>query len=77
MVEGFKAEDVSKIEMFRRAAHPDPVFPPGSTGYDRVIAVVTDDPGFAAAVDRPGFELGRPDLGARLADLVEASVMDV
>jgi molybdopterin-guanine dinucleotide biosynthesis protein B len=72
VVEGFKAEPVPKIEIFRRAAHADPVFPPGSEGAERVVAVVTDDPSYGASVDCPWFEAQAPDLAARLADLVQA-----
>jgi molybdopterin-guanine dinucleotide biosynthesis protein MobB len=72
VVEGFKAEPVPKIEIFRRAAHPDPVFPPGSEGADRVIAVVTDDPSYGASLDCPWLHAEAPDLAARLVDLIRA-----
>lgn len=75
VVEGFKGEDVPKIEVFRRAAHPDPLFPPGSVGSERVIAVVTDDPGYAAAAPWPALDTAAADLAARLADLVERQLM--
>ena len=74
LVEGFKGEDVPKIEIFRRAAHAEPVFPPGSAGSERLIAVVTDDPAYAAGLPWPHFELDRPDLAERLADLIEAAL---
>jgi molybdopterin-guanine dinucleotide biosynthesis protein B len=76
VVEGFKAEDVPKIEIFRMAAHAEPVFPPGSEGARRLIAVVTDDPGHARAMEGPVFDPDLPDLPSRLADLLEARLMD-
>jgi molybdopterin-guanine dinucleotide biosynthesis protein B len=75
IVEGFKLEDVPKIEIFRRSAHPEPVFPPGSEGARRLIAVVTDDPEYARSAACPAFAADLPDLPARLADLVEASLL--
>jgi molybdopterin-guanine dinucleotide biosynthesis protein B len=76
VVEGFKAEDVPKIEIFRRAAHPEPVFWPGSEDAARLIALVTDDPEHARSVRCPTFDADAPDLPARLADLVEEQLLD-
>lgn len=72
VVEGFKAAQLPKIEIFRRAAHADPVFPPGSPGSERLIAVVTDDSDYARRVACPAFDADRPDLAAALADLLES-----
>ena len=70
VVEGFKSAPVPCIEIFRRAAHPQPVFPPGSSGHRRLLAVVTDDPAYGRTVECPALEADLPDLAARLADLV-------
>jgi molybdopterin-guanine dinucleotide biosynthesis adapter protein len=77
IVEGFKAEDVPKIEIFRRAAHAEPVFPPGSEGAARLIAVVTDDPAHARPVSCPALDADAEDLPARLGDLVDALVLTI
>ena len=76
VVEGFKAEDVPKIEIFRKAAHPEPVFAPGGEGAGRLIGVVTGDPAHARAMTCPVFDPDLADLPGRLADLVEASLLD-
>lgn len=76
VVEGFKAEQIPKIEIFRRAAHPDPVFPPGSAGAERLLAVVTDDPSYGASLSCPVLPADAPDLPARLAELVLAGVVN-
>lgn len=75
LTEGFKAEPVRKIEVFRRAAHAEPVFPPGSEGSERVIAVVTDDPSYAPPSGAPTFAADLPDLARRLVDLLESRVL--
>ncbi|MSR36296.1 MAG: molybdopterin-guanine dinucleotide biosynthesis protein B [Gemmatimonadetes bacterium] len=72
VVEGFKAEPIPKIEIYRKAAHAEPVFPPGSEGADGLIAVVTDDSAYARSVTCPALASDLSDLPARLADLVEA-----
>jgi molybdopterin-guanine dinucleotide biosynthesis protein B len=76
VVEGFKLEDVPKIEIFRKSAHPEPVFAPGSEGAVRLLAVVTDDDGHARALSCPTFAPDLPDLPARLAELVEDRLLD-
>jgi molybdopterin-guanine dinucleotide biosynthesis protein MobB len=45
--EGFKASTLPRIEVYRRAAHAEPLYDPaaGGAGY---IAIVTDDRGFTA-----------------------------
>jgi molybdopterin-guanine dinucleotide biosynthesis protein B len=74
IVEGFKAEDVPRIEIFRKAAHAEPVFPPGSAGAARLIGVVTDDPAYGASLSCPVLAADAEDLPGRLADLVERLV---
>jgi molybdopterin-guanine dinucleotide biosynthesis protein B len=73
LCEGFKASALPKIEIHRVAAHPRPLFTPGSeqAGYYR--AIVTDDPGFDAPV--PIIRLDREGWLAELAALVVRDVM--
>jgi molybdopterin-guanine dinucleotide biosynthesis protein B len=71
VVEGFKAEDIPKIEIFRKTAHAEPVFPAGSAGARRLIALVTDDSEHARGVECPVFDPDLPDLPRLLADLLE------
>jgi molybdopterin-guanine dinucleotide biosynthesis adapter protein len=75
VVEGFKLEPHPKIEVFRIATHREPVYDPGSPGADLFIAGVSDDPGYRAAVPFPTFDALDPDLGQRLADIVESRVL--
>ena len=76
VVEGYKSEDVPKVEIFRKAAHSEPVFAPGNEGAGRLIAVVTDDPEHARAfADRPALDANLPDLPSRLADVVVARLL--
>lgn len=69
VAEGFKVEPFPKIEVFRAAAHPDPIYSPDHRDAGGFLAIVTDRPDFTAAP--PVFALDQPDLIARLADLVE------
>ena len=71
VVEGFKAEDIPKIEIFRKSAHAEPVFAPGSEGAGRLLAVVTDDADHARASACPTFDPERSDLSVELAEIVE------
>ncbi len=75
VVEGFKGERLPKIEVFRRAAHQEPVFDPLSAAAREFIAGVTDDPDYAARVPFPTFRANDPALAQRLADLVMADVI--
>ena len=75
VVEGFKSEPIPRIEIFRRAAHPEPVFPPGTDGAALLLAVVTDDPAYARTVSCAAFAADDPELAARLADLIERRLL--
>lgn len=75
LAEGFKAEPVPKIEVFRRSAHAEPIFPPGSEGSERLIAVVTDDPSYAPPPAVPAFAADLPDLASRLVRLLESGIL--
>lgn len=70
VAEGYKAEPLPKIEVFRQAAHADPIYHRSHPSAASFLAIVTDVEGFAA--DVPVFALEAPDLLPRLADLVEA-----
>lgn len=75
VAEGFKREPVARIEVFRRAAQPEPVYPPGSAGAAGLLALVADAAGRPAGARVPVLDADDPDLAARLADLVEREVM--
>lgn len=69
LVEGFKNEPLPCIEIYRRAAHVEPVFPYGAPEWDRYIAMATDVEGLNAPF--PVLDVDAPDLAARLADIIE------
>ncbi len=51
LIEGFKLGVLPKVEVFRREAHRRPVYDPADAeNAARFLALVTDDPGFDAAV---------------------------
>jgi molybdopterin-guanine dinucleotide biosynthesis adapter protein len=76
VVEGFKLEPISRIEIFRRAAGHSPIWTASHPDAHRFIAGVTDDDAYRQAVPFPTFDADDPDLGDRLARLVETSVMN-
>jgi molybdopterin-guanine dinucleotide biosynthesis protein MobB len=72
LVEGFKGEPLPCIEIYRRAAHEDPVFPLGGPEWDRYIAMATDVKELDAPF--PVLDVDAPDLAARLTDIIERAV---
>lgn len=48
LVEGFKRAPIPKIEVFRRAVAPKPIFDPDAGDAGQWVAIVTDDYGFEA-----------------------------
>lgn len=74
--EGFKASALPKIEVFRRAAHPTPLYDPAADGAAaaRYLAIVTDDRSFAAAV--PVLHLDDPSWLDALIAIVEHDLMN-
>ena len=72
--EGFKASALPKIEVYRRAAHADPLYEPGTPAAAHYLAVVTDAGDWTAEV--PTLRLADADWLARLADLVEQRIID-
>ncbi|MCK5652244.1 MAG: molybdopterin-guanine dinucleotide biosynthesis protein MobB, partial [Gemmatimonadetes bacterium] len=74
LAEGYKASRHPKVEVFRSAAHREPVIDPGNPSAESFLAVVTDQPDFQASV--PVFGLDDPALATRLGDLVEEELLD-
>jgi molybdopterin-guanine dinucleotide biosynthesis protein MobB len=48
LVEGFKAEPLPKVEVFRKAIAPTPLYDPAASNASQWIAIVTDDAAFHA-----------------------------
>lgn len=71
--EGFKASDLPRIEVFRRAAHETPLYAVDAPNAQLYFAMVTDDSSLSCSL--PRFDISAPDLAQRLADLVERRVM--
>ena len=68
VAEGWKVGPDAKIDVFRRAAHDDPVFDPEGERADTFLATVTDVPNYQAP--HPVFHLSASDHVERLADLL-------
>ncbi len=73
VAEGYKAARVPKIEVYRPAAHAEPLYSPGSEDAGLYLAIVTDALDLEA--DVPVLDMNRPDLSGALADLVERSLL--
>jgi molybdopterin-guanine dinucleotide biosynthesis protein B len=75
LVEGYKRGPFPKVEVFRRAIHDRPVYDPGDAEAAALfLAVVTDNPGFAAPFPVIPLDPGDPR-GTHVpivADLLEA-----
>jgi molybdopterin-guanine dinucleotide biosynthesis protein MobB len=67
--EGFKASSLPRIEVFRCAAHPTPLFDPAASNAALYRAIVTDDETFEAPV--PVVRLSNPSWLSQLVDLIE------
>ena len=50
LIEGFKRAPMPKIEVFRRAVAPKPIYDPAASDAGQWVAIVTDDYGFEADV---------------------------
>ena len=68
VVEGFKRFDLPKVEVYRRAVHPEPIYDPAAPGASQFIAIVTDATDFRAAV--PVLRFSDTNWLYRLVDLV-------
>jgi molybdopterin-guanine dinucleotide biosynthesis protein MobB len=73
LCEGFKASDLPRIEVFRRAVHDTPLYAADAPNAQYYLAMVTDDP--SRPHDLPVLDIAAADVVARLADLVERRVM--
>jgi molybdopterin-guanine dinucleotide biosynthesis protein MobB len=71
--EGFKASALPKIEVYRRAAHEDPLYDPASPAAAHYLAVVTDRDDWTAGV--PTLRFADEAWLPRLAELVETRVI--
>jgi molybdopterin-guanine dinucleotide biosynthesis protein MobB len=50
VVEGFKASDLPKIEVYRRAVHAQPLYAPDAPDAEQYLAVVTDVTDYRAPI---------------------------
>ena len=73
LCEGFKRSALPKVEVFRVAAHAEPLFATAPEQAAHYLAVVTDVDALDAPC--PVIPLSRPDWLAALASLVERDVM--
>lgn len=74
VAEGFKASSFPKIDVYRSAAHAEPVYDPRAPNASSFLAVVTDRSDYEAPV--PVLHLDDPDLSARLADVIEDALLE-
>jgi molybdopterin-guanine dinucleotide biosynthesis protein B len=70
IAEGFKTSSFPKIEVYRRAAHPEPLYGGDPERDGTYLAMLTDVPGFQAHV--PVMDLHDETRFTRLADLIES-----
>ena len=68
VVEGFKLSDLPKIEVYRRAAHAQPLYDPAAPDASQYIAIITDVSDFRASV--PVLRFSDTNWLYRLVDLV-------
>ncbi len=71
--EGFKASDLPRVEVFRRAVHDAPLYGTDAPNASLYLAIVTDDSSLRWPI--AAFDIGAPDVVQRLADLVEQQVI--
>lgn len=71
--EGFKASTLRRIEVYRRAAHAEPLYGQSDQATEHYLAVVTDVPSLQLPI--PVFSLDEPQWLERLATLVEQEIM--
>ena len=73
VVEGYRHEELPKIEIFRSEAQPEPVLGPGAAEKRGVLAVVTDRDDLLWPV--PVLNPDAADAAARVADVVEEALL--
>lgn len=71
LCEGFKQSSLPRVEIFRKAVHPAPLFDPAAPNAALYRAIVTDDDMLEVPV--PVIHLRDADWLSRLADLVHSS----
>ncbi|MEP6690513.1 MAG: molybdopterin-guanine dinucleotide biosynthesis protein B [Gemmatimonadaceae bacterium] len=71
--EGFKRSALPKIEVFRTAVHPTPLYAAGDADAARYVAIVTDAPDFSAVC--PVVSYADADWLERLVAIVEREVI--
>jgi molybdopterin-guanine dinucleotide biosynthesis protein B len=71
VAEGYKMGDHPKVEVYRSAAHAQPIYYPDHPGADTFLAVVTDREDFLACV--PVLSLTDATHVRDVADLIEAA----
>ncbi len=71
--EGFKASSLPKIEVYRQAAHDDPLYDPRSPAAANYIAIVTDRADFSAEV--PVLRFAAEDWLESLTGIVERRII--
>ena len=69
LAEGYKASAAPRIEVYRRAAHAEPLYGRDSMPQGAYLALLTDVVGFSAHV--PVIDVNDPTRFVQLADLVE------
>ena len=69
VAEGYKSSAYPRIEVYRKAAHAEPLYGSNAAGVGPYVAVLTDAPDLA--VDIPVLDVDDPLRFRRLADLVE------
>lgn len=74
VAEGFKTSGAPKIEVFRKAAHDQPLYGKDGERDATYLAILTDVPGFQAHV--PVLDVDDGGRFAALADLVERDVLN-
>ncbi len=75
VAEGFKTSSSRKIEVYRRAAHDEPLYGFDEGLDEKYLAILTDVPGFQAHV--PVLHVENPERYVVLADLVEERLMRI
>lgn len=74
VAEGWKSGPEPKVEVYRAAAHPDPLYDPGAPAADTFLAVLTDRGDYRPGL--PVHSLDDPDHVARIADRIEEVLLD-
>lgn len=74
VAEGYKAAALPKVEVFRSERHDRPIYDPEAPGARLFLAVVTDRPHLEVPI--PVFRFDDPHLIQRLADRVEAALLE-